>query len=230
MNTNNEMNIIRGILNEQNMVFDLPMGGIKPTVNPYGTSPTKPAVAFNPVSAAPQSASVTSNIQTKRPVSHEELMDMVRKSTAKTEEALQAGKRRDAAVAQYRASAPAAPDEAAIRQDARASFTTDGRWDAEKYKAWRAGRAAEGAQWAQVGAAKQRVADVKKSNERYLQDLKSNLQQSRTAKTPEERKGAFDMGMTNVDTFVSGAETRQREAQKMADDIMGMIRNIPKKS
>lgn len=210
MNTNNEMNIIRGILNEAFIQT-------QPTSKSF--APPKAASAFTSVSSVPATASASTSvptptaagIQTKRPMSHEELMDMVKKSTAQTQDALQAGKRRDAAVADYRASAPAAPNEAAIRQDARANFTTDGRWDADKYKAWRAGRAAEGSEWAQVGAAKGRVADVKKENEKYLGDLKANLQQSRTAKTPEERKGAFNMAMTNVDTFVSKAEGRQQK-------------------
>lgn len=190
MNTNNEMNIIRGILNEQ---VDI--------VTPESAS------IFTPSSSVPGSV----NPQTKRPLSHEELMDLVKKSLEQTQDALQAAGRRDAAVTQYRNSAPAAPNEAAIRQDARANFTTDGHWDAEKYKAWRAGRAADGAEWAQRGEARDRVAGVKKENEKYLGDLKANLQQSRTAKTPEERKGAFNMAMTNVDTFVSKAEGRQQK-------------------
>jgi hypothetical protein len=206
MNTNNEMNIIRGILNEAVI-----------QTQPTGKSfiPPKASSIFTPISSVPSSTSApvptTTGIQTKRPMSYEELMGMVKKSTAKTQDALQAGKRRDAAVADYRASAPAAPNEAAIRQDARASFTTDGRWDADKYKAWRAGRAAEGSEWAQRGEARDRVVAVKKENEKYLGDLKANLQQSRTAKTPEERTGAFNMAMTNVDTFVSNAEGRQQK-------------------
>jgi hypothetical protein len=210
MNTNNEMNIIRGILHEA-FIQTQPTG--------KSFAPPKAASVFTPVSSVPTTTPTSTSvptpaaagIQTKRPMSHEELMDMVKKSMDTTQQALQAGKRRDAAVADYRASAPAAPNEAAIRQDARASFTTDGHWDADKYKAWRAGRAAEGAEWAQVGAAKGRVADVKKENEKYLGDLKANLQQSRTAKTPEERKQAFNMAMTNVDTFVSKAEGRQQK-------------------
>jgi len=201
MNINNEMNIIRGILNEAVIQT-------QPTSKSF--APPKAASVFTSVSSVPATTSAA-GIQTKRPMSHEELMDMVKKSTAQTQDALQAGKRRDAAVADYRASAPAAPNEAAIRQDARASFTTDGHWDADKYKAWRAGRAAEGSEWAQVGAAKGRVADVKKENERYLGDLKANLQQSRIAKTPEERTGAFNMAMTNIDTFISKAEGRQQK-------------------
>lgn len=201
MNINNEMNIIRGILNEG-------VVSIQPkTDNLQQNSKT----VFTSTSGVNTQTLRTPVIQTKRPIAHEELMDMVRKSMINTEDALQSGKRRDAAVSQYRASAPAAPDEQAIRQDARASFTTDGRWDAEKYKAWRAGRAAEGAEWAQIGAAKGRVADVKKENEKYLGDLKANLQQSRTAKTPEERKQAFNMAMTNIDTFISKAEGRQQK-------------------
>lgn len=206
MNINNEMNIIRGILNE---------AFIQTQSTGKSFTPPKASSIFTPVSSVsvPTSASVptTTGIQTKRPMSHEELMNMVKKSTAQTQDALQAGKRRDAAVADYRASAPAAPNEAAIRQDARANFTTDGRWDADKYKAWRAGRAAEGSEWAQRGEARDRVTAVKKENEKYLGDLKANLQQSRTAKTPEERKGAFNMAMTNVDTFISKAEGRQQK-------------------
>jgi hypothetical protein len=210
MNTSNEMNIIRGILNE---------AFIQTQSTGKSFTPPKAASVFTPVSSVPATTPTSTSvptptaagIQTKRPISHEELMDMVKKSTAQTQDALQAGKRRDAAVADYRASAPAAPNEAAIRQDARASFTTDGRWDADKYKAWRAGRAAEGSEWAQRGEARDRVVAVKKENERYLGDLKANLQQSRTAKTPEERTGAFNMAMTNVDTFVSKAEGRQQK-------------------
>jgi hypothetical protein len=190
MNTNNEMNIIRGILNEQ---VDI--------VTPESAS------IFTPSSSVPGSV----NPQTKRPLSHEELMDLVKKSLEQTQDALQSAGRRDAAVTQYRNSAPAAPDEAAIRQDARASFTTDGHWDAEKYKAWRAGRAAEGAEWAQRGEARDKVNAVRKENEKYLGDLKANLQQSKTAKTPEERTGAFNMAMSNVDTFISNAESRQQK-------------------
>ena len=167
MNTNNEMNIIRGILNEQ---VDI--------VTPESAS------IFTPSSSVPGSV----NPQTKRPLSHEELMDLVKKSLEQTQDALQSAGRRDAAVTQYRNSAPAAPDEAAIRQDARASFTTDGHWDAEKYKAWRAGRAAEGAEWAQRGEARDKVNAVRKENEKFLSDFKVNLQVSNTGQMSDEAK------------------------------------------
>ena len=129
MNTNNEMNIIRGILNE---------AFIQTQSTGKSFTPPKAASVFTPVSSVPATTPTSTSvptptaagIQTKRPMSHEELMDMVKKSTAQTQDALQAGKRRDAAVADYRASAPAAPN------DAHRNLAPIGNQNPVKHRGW----------------------------------------------------------------------------------------------
>jgi hypothetical protein len=214
MNTNNETNIIRGILNEAFIQT-------QPTSKSF--APPKAASAFTSVSSVPATTSAstsvptptTAGIQTKRPMSHEELMGMVKKSTKQAadwdnENFLNTFKANleQSRTAKTPKERNSSFDTAMSDLDAHMARSDERQ---QKYKDWRAGRAAEGAEWAQRGEARDKVNAVRKENEKYLGDLKANLQQSRTAKTPEERKQAFNMAMTNVDTFVSKAEGRQQK-------------------
>lgn len=210
MNSNNETNIIRNILNEA-------FTQTPPTDK--SVMPPKDSSIFTPVSNVPAPSSTptpdTPVIQTTRPMSVEEIISMIKKTTKQAEDFenqnflnnfkdnMQLSK-----TAKTQEERNSAFNKAMSDLDAHLE-RSDKRQ--QEYKDWRAKRAAAGAMWAKRGEARDKINAVKKENEQFLSDFKANLEQSRKAKTPEERKAAFNMAMTNIDTFNSAVEARHKK-------------------